>query len=176
MQRYEIKEGAQNARPLEPMWPIWFIDGFYIVAKLDESCWCSAEDRDDWNELGGLTSAFSADNSSRAMLAWRPGNILNTFVVTGCTNDRRGNSNTHGDSVVLQAGERVFATITFDKGGLFEPDRVQYEIETESGQEAYVEHQFSIPFHRTYKQIGSSLAGAALQNMAMHYELTAWRY
>lgn len=165
MIRYTIKAGKQNFKPREPIFPRC-AKGFEIKALLDKSCWWSSEDwqgdrdRQDWNKLAGITSAFSANNKRSAMIAWRPADVENTFLLTAYTNDRAGGfeAGMSGMSAIaVKAGER-FRAQCYIAEELFRHE-AEYKIFTTSG-ELWCNHRFDAPWLPLYRQVGTWMGGA----------------
>lgn len=165
MIRYTIKAGKQNFKPREPIFPRC-AKGFEIKALLDESCWWSSEDwqgdrdRQDWNKLAGITSAFSANNKRSAMIAWRPADAPNTFLLTAYTNDKKGgwqHGRTGLEAITVHAGETFKAEVFINEELLrYEAD---YRIITARG-EFWCNHKFDKPLFNFYRRIGTWIGGA----------------
>ena len=159
MTEYTIAPGQSNFRPLENPAPRWNVSGFRVAFRFDASCWWSVEDwegdkdRDDWNKLKGLTYFFSSNNRCSALIAWRPGKRENVFEVTAYTNDKRGGFTVTGQPVEVYAGELVYADCYIS------PNRVHYTI-SYFGVETKYEHDFSRPWLKVFREVGTSIGGA----------------
>jgi len=189
MTEYAFEKGKHNAKPNQSICPRFGVRGFTGRFKLDLSCWFGKDewkgdsDYYDWNfKVMGISSYFSANNRTSAIIAARPIDEPGKFIVTGYTNDGKGRFRTgqHTEAIgvlVVEAEQEVEVDVRLSKGNFFRPDRVQYELKTDANS-IYIEHQFRIPFHRIFREIGSWFGGADSNNNGiggvphkdMHYQ------
>lgn len=168
MKEYTIKPGRSNFRPMECILPR-LANGFEFEAMLRPSCWWSPEDwqgdrdRNDWNKLTGMTGAFGRNNARAALIAFRPADRPNTFLLTGYTNDKRtgwtfGNPAGGIEAIAVEADRLI--TGSGKLGGFAERSPyVEYRIQC--GQELFItEHPFDPAWHGWYRQTGTSIGGA----------------
>lgn len=123
----------------------------------DKSCWWSIDDwegdRDyeDANKLKGLTHAFSLNNHTTAMLAWRPAHKLHTMEVAAYTNDKNGDWMI-GPWKTIACGDKGIASCKFDQGV------AKYSIILPHHEVDFVTHPF--PQCAMMREVGTSIGGA----------------
>lgn len=169
MTRYLFEPGKHNAKPLEPIWPR-FASGFTGEFVLHKSCWFSKDewqnDNDyyDWNfKIIGITSALSLNNRASAIIAARPIDEENRFIVTGYTNDRKGGFQTgqHTEAIgvlIVEAEQKCVVRCNIKRRG-WRKHRVEYAI-SNGLNSIYVKHDFDAPWHGLYRQIGTWFGGS----------------
>lgn len=165
MIKYTIKAGRQNFKPREPLLPRC-ANGFSIKAILEPSCWWSKEDwgndadRNDWNKLAGITSAFSANNKRSAMIAWRPADEEGVFLLTAYTNDKAGGfqAGMSGMRAIAVEAGKEFSAHCYIIEELFRHE-AQYKIVTDAG-EFWCNHKFDNPWLPVYRRVGTWIGGA----------------
>ena len=166
MRRYKVKKGKQAFRPSVSFCPRWAM-GFELTSRLTPSCWWSAEDwqgdadRSDWNKLGGMTFALSRNNRTAALIAWRPADLRNTFLITGYTNDSKGGWQVGAESIgylVVSAGDTFTCTARLEQSMV--ATHVRYEIQNDTGESIWFYHQFDSPILPLYRQVCAWIGGA----------------
>jgi hypothetical protein len=170
MKQYTFTAGKHNAKPIDPVWPRVWPKGFRGSFILDKSCYFSYEnwekDTDwfDWNfKIAGMSAYFSANNKRSAIITARPAFEQDMFLVTAYTNDKKGGFKTGTDTQKLgvlgfAAGEKVEYECKLTAGNLL-TTHLLYTLRT-GNQEIYISHQFDVPWHGVYRQIGSWFGGA----------------
>jgi hypothetical protein len=121
LQRYTVRAGRHNFRPLMPVIPMRRVRGFAVEAIFSEACWYPPEaladpaDWDDWSKLLGVTQALSANNRNACMAAWRPGAVPGMIRI-GAYANFPGSSIQWRELGHVEAGERIRIECRFSAG------------------------------------------------------------
>lgn len=124
MQTFAVRKGKNDFSP--PEFPTLIRYGRADLSwtfTIEANCWYDSLGTDnlDWNKLGGITRATSANNVDSLLIAWRP---LSTepgyFQVCIYENIGKTNSPQEDDFRVVAAGERFSVAFKAVDGGQYD--------------------------------------------------------